>query len=58
MDFLEHFINIHFKYMLPNLSALNKTFQTRCLNFSRAIPSINRHKTKIQEIEKNGKVLG
>ena len=42
--------------MLPNLSALNKTFQTGSLNFSRIIPSINRYKTKIQEIEQNGKV--
>ena len=42
--------------MLPNLSALSKTFQTGSLNFSRIIPSINRCKTKIQEIEQNGKV--
>ena len=42
--------------MLPNLSALSKTFQTDSLNFSRIIPSINRCKTKIQEIEQNGKV--
>ena len=34
------------KYMLPNLSALSKTFQTGSLNFSRIIPSINRFKTK------------
>ena len=44
------------KFMLPNLSALSKTFQTGSLNFSRIIPSINRCKTKIQEIEHNGKV--
>ena len=44
------------KYMLPNLSALSKTFQTASLNFSRIIPSINRCKTKIQEIEQNEKV--
>ena len=44
------------KYMLPNLSALSKTFQTGSLNFSRITPSINRCKTKIQEIEQNGKV--
>ena len=44
------------KYMLPNLWALKKTFAARSLNFSRTIPSINRCKTKIQKIEKNGKV--
>ena len=44
------------KCMLPNISALSKTFQTGSLNFSRIIPSINRCKTKIQEIEQNGKV--
>ena len=42
--------------MLPNLSALSKTFQTGSLNFSRIIPSINRCKTNIQKIEQNGKV--
>ena len=42
--------------MLLNLSALSKTFQTGSPNFSRITPSIKRCKTKIQEIEQNGKV--
>lgn len=44
------------KNVLPNLSALSKTFQAGNLNFSRIIPSISGCKTKIHEIEKNGKV--
>lgn len=43
--------------MLPNLSALSKTFQTGSLNFSRIVPSINICKSKILEIESNGKIL-
>ena len=44
------------KFMLPNLSALSKTFQTGSLNYSRIVPAINRCKTKIQEIERKGDV--
>ena len=44
------------KHMLPNLSALSKTFQARSLNYSRIIPSINKCKTKIKEVAKSGKV--
>ena len=44
------------KYMLPNISALSKTFQTGSLNFSRIVPAISRCKTKIQEIERKGEV--
>ena len=40
--------------MLPNLSALSKTFQAG--NFSRIIPSINKCKTKIKEVAMSGKV--
>ena len=46
-----------FKHMLPNLSALSKTFQTGSLNFSRIITSINKCKGKIQEVVKDGRVL-
>ena len=45
------------KHILPNLSALSKTFQTGSLNFSRIIPSINKCKGKIQEVVKDGRVL-
>ena len=44
------------KCVLWNLPAWSKTFQAECLNFSRTTPSINRWKTKIQEIEKSGNV--
>ena len=44
------------KHMLPNLSALIKTFQAGSLNFSRILPSINKCKTKIKEVAKSGKV--
>ena len=40
------------------LSALSKISLAGSLIFSRIIPSINRYKTKIQEIEKNGKKFG
>ena len=42
------------KHMLPSISALSKTFQKGSLNFSRITPSINRCKSKLTEIEKNG----
>ena len=45
------------KFMLPNLSALSKTFQAGSLNFSRIIPSINKCKTKIKDVAARGKVL-
>ena len=45
------------KHMVPNLSALSKTFQTGSLNFSRIIPSINKCKAKIQKVEKDDRVL-
>ena len=42
--------------MLPNLSALSKTFQIGSLNYFRIKHAINRCKTKIQEIERKGDV--
>ena len=38
------------KFMLPNLSALSRTFQTGSLNFSRIIPSIEKTKAKLKDV--------
>ena len=45
------------KDMLPNLSALNKVFQTGSLNFSRIIPSLEKCKSKLQEVERKCTVI-
>lgn len=45
------------KNMLPILSTLSKTFQIGSLNFSRIKPSISRTKVKINDVERDGRVL-
>ena len=38
------------RIMLPSLTALSKTFQTRAINFSRITSSIAKRKSKLQQI--------
>ena len=45
------------KNILPSLTGLSKTFQTRNLNFSRISPAINRCKSKILEVAKDDRVI-
>ena len=45
------------KHVLPNLSALSKTFQTGCLNFSRITLLIEKCKDRLGKIVADGEVL-